>query len=110
MHLFFLTPQHIDLAITRILNRWQPELDERLKYRGWAMMMIDVCEALADGDAVACQRDLEWSRDELHGQIADRLHAHGVVDLELVSRMSWLSFLVEQLGEGQADEPLLAAA
>ncbi|MFO0594459.1 MAG: hypothetical protein U0228_04125 [Myxococcaceae bacterium] len=94
----FLSRTELDQQLSAIFRHWDASPELRAEFVGWAWVVAAASDftAVTEGQLSAADQVRE-ERDQVHRQIAEKLHLTARVDLELVSRRMFLDWLCSEM-------------
>lgn len=99
----FLSRTELDQQLSSIFRHWDASPDKRAEFVGWAWVVAAASDFTATTEGPLSAADqVRDERDQVHRQIAEKLHHTARVDLELVSRRMFLDWLCSEIRVARA--------
>jgi hypothetical protein len=92
----------LDLELSTLFRTWNPNPEQRAEFVRWAWLVAEGADVSASRNRDLAAELLRKQRAETHALIAERLHHTSTVDLELVSKRTFLVWLESELLGGRA--------
>lgn len=92
-----LSRNELDVQLATLFRRWDASPQQRAEFVSWAWVVASAADITAQESPVAASELLRQNCEQVHTQLAEKLHSCASVDLELVSKRMFLDWLASEL-------------